>query len=271
MRIYKKIVLSALILSTSLLSCACGNSESQEINNTASTVSVESTTQVHTTEITTVQETSQNPTEMTAEKATERVEEKTAESEEEVVLSNEYTTRYQEVNMVTYPTFVFNYPDNWSVTKEECNQQQELVIIENGKGASVTFLHYSGKLEGGGSGVSMARVNISKVAQSQFVPGFVQATDHSSLGEFMVAKLKTTGILNMQTDREYTDVDGNVSYAVLPVKEEGIREDVRKATSGEFTFPYSGTISFTASDSEKNFTTQEQNEVIAILKSFRLA
>lgn len=269
MRIYKKIVLSALILSTSLLSCACGNSESPEINNTASTVSTtkESTTQVHTTEITTVQETTQKPTEMT----TEMVEEKTAESEEKIVLSNEYTTRYQEINMVTYPPFVFNYPDNWSVTKEECNQQQELVTIENGKGASVTFLHYSDKLEGGGSGVSMARVNISKVAQSQFVPGFVQATDHSSLGEFMVAKLKTTGILNMQTDREYTDVDGNVSYAVLPVKEEGIREDVRKATSGEFTFPYSGTISFTASDSEKNFTTQEQNEVIAILKSFRLA
>lgn len=273
MRIYKKIVLSALILSTSLLSCACGNSESPEINNTASTVSTtkESTTQVHTTEITTVQETTQKPTEMTTEKTTEMVEEKTAESEEKVVLSNEYTTRYQEINMVTYPPFVFNYPDNWSVTKEECNQQQELVTLENGKGASVTFLHYSGKLEGGGSGVSMARVNISKVAESQFVPSFVQATDHSSLGEFMVAKLKTTGILNMQTDREYTDVDGNVSYAVLPVKEEGIREDVRKATSGEFTFPYSGTISFTASDSEKNFTAQEQNEVIAILKSFRLA
>ena len=38
---------------------------------------------------------------------------------------------------VTYPPFVFNYPDNWSVTKEECDQQEELVTLENDGGASV--------------------------------------------------------------------------------------------------------------------------------------
>lgn len=188
MHIYKKIVLSTLILITSLLGCACGNNESSDINNTASTVlaTEESTTQVCTTEITTVQKTTQKPTE----KAAEKVEEKSAKNEDEVVLSNEYTTRYQEVNMVTYPPFVFNYPDNWSIAKEKCNQQEELITLDNGKGASVTFLHYSGKLEGGGSGVYMNKVKISKAASSQFVPGFVQATDHSSLGEFMVAKIK---------------------------------------------------------------------------------
>ena len=38
----------------------------------------------------------------------------------------------------------------------------------------------------------------------------------------------------MKTDREYTEVDGNVAYAVLPVSEEGIREGVRRAISGEY-------------------------------------
>lgn len=190
--------------------------------------------------------------------------------EKTVALNNEYITRYQEVNQVTYPSFVFNYPDNWSVTKEECNQQEELVTLENDGDASVTFLHYSGELQGGSSGVYMNKEEISKVASSQFVPGFVQATDHSSLGEFMVARIKTIGKLNMQTDREYTEVDGNVAYAVLPVSEEGIREGVRRAISGEYTFWYSSTISFTASTSEE-LTPQEEKEVIAILNSFRIA
>lgn len=44
----------------------------------------------------------------------------------------------------------------------------------------------------------MNKEEISKVASSQFVPGFVQATDHSSLGEFMVARIKTIGKLNMK-------------------------------------------------------------------------
>lgn len=52
------------------------------------------------------------------------------------------------------------------------------------------ILHYSGELQGGGSGVYMNKEEISKVASSQFIPGFVQATDHSSLGEFMVARIK---------------------------------------------------------------------------------
>ena len=116
----------------------------------------------------------------------------------------------------------------------------------------------------------MNKEEISKVASAQFVPGFVQATDHSSLGEFMVARIKTIGKLNMKTDREYTEVDGNVAYAVLPVSEEGIREGVRRAISGEYTFWYSSTISFTASNSEE-FTPQEEKEVIAILSSFRIA
>lgn len=182
---------------------------------------------------------------------------------------NTYITKFEEVNAVTYPAFLFDYPDNWTITKEECNQQEELVILDNGKGASVTFLHYSGKLEGGGSNTNMAKVKVSKVADSQFVPSYVQGTDHSDLGEFMVAELKTIGILDIRTDSDYRKVDGNaMSYAVLPKSEEGIRENVNKATSGEFVFWYSGTGSFTGQLSD-NYTEQEKEEMIAILSSFR--
>ena len=80
------------------------------------------------------------------------------------------------------------------------------------------------------------------------------------------------GLVQLATRKtdEYTEVDGNVAYAVLPVSEEGIREGVRRAISGEYTFWYSSTISFTASNSEE-FTPQEEKEVIAILSSFRIA
>ena len=261
MRAVYKIFLYVLIIAVALFSCSCGD-ESSELQETTVTQVIPSTkaTEAQTTK----------KTEPETESATEKGVSNAENREKTVALNNEYTTRYQEVNQVTYPPFVFNYPDNWSVTKEECDQQEELVTLENDGGASVTFLHYSGELQGGGSGVYMNKEEISKVASSQFIPGFVQATDHSSLGEFMVARIKTIGKLNMQTDREYKEVDGNVAYAVLPVSEEGIREGVRRAISGEYTFWYSSTISFTASTSEE-FTPQEEKEVIAILSSFRIA
>ena len=267
MRAVYKIFLYVLIIAVALFSCSCGD-ESSELQETTVTQVIPSTkaTEAQTTELTTVQETTKK-TEPETESATEKGVSNAENREKTVALNNEYTTRYQEVNQVTYPPFVFNYPDNWS---EECDQQEELVTLENDGGASVTFLHYSGELQGGGSGVYMNKEEISKVASSQFIPGFVQATDHSSLGEFMVARIKTIGKLNMQTDREYKEVDGNVAYAVLPVSEEGIREGVRRAISGEYTFWYSSTISFTASTSEE-FTPQEEKEVIAILSSFRIA
>lgn len=265
-----KIFLSVLIIAVALFSCSCG-CESSELQETTATQVTPSTkaTEDQRTELTTVKETTKK-TEPETESGTEKGVSNAENREKTVALNNEYTSRYQEVNQVTYPPFVFNYPDNWSVTKEECDQQEELVTLENDRGARVTFLHYAGELQGGGSGVFMNKEEISKVASSQFVPGFVQATDYSSFGEFMVARIKTIGTLNMQTDREYTEVDGNVAYAVLPVSEEGIREGVRRTISGEYTFWYSDTISFTASTSEES-TPQEEKEVIAILSSFRIA
>lgn len=257
----------AMCLCVCFTACAQNDNNIKNDNTTVSEASkaTESQTTVNPTTVSSDESKSESTTENTTEDATEAI----TESKKDIILNNEYVTKYEEVNMVTYPPFIFNYPDNWNVVREECDPQEELVTLENGEGASVTFMHYSGKLEGGGSRLYMSKEKISKAAPSQFVPGFVQATDHSSLGEFMVAKIKTTGIMDTTKDSEFTDVDGNVSYAVLPVSEEGTREGAAKALSEEYSFWYSSTISFTASDTE-DFTLQEQQEVIAILNSFRL-
>mgnify|MGYP000043019148 FL=1 len=147
MRAVYKIFLSVLIIAVALFSCSCGG-ESSALQETTATQVILSTkaTEAQTTEPMTVQETTKK-TEHATESATEKDVSNAEKGEKTVALNNEYITRYQEVNQVTYPPFVFNYPDNWSVTKEECNQQEELVTLENDGGASVTFLHYSGELQ----------------------------------------------------------------------------------------------------------------------------
>ncbi len=244
----KAIKLLAIIMAVCLCAVfsACTDKEKTAVESTTVIESIETTSPE-----TTVQVTTQKQTEPTI---------------------KTYMTRFEEVNAVTYPTFLFDYPDNWTVTKEEVDHSSEIVVLENGEGATIWFCHIGGaKGEdiGGGSNTNMARVEVTQIANSQFVPTTIQATDYSDLGEFMVAELRTTGVLDMRTDRDYTDVDGWVSYAVLPKTEIGIRENVNKAYSGEFTFWYGGNISFTGGDSKDDFTLQEKTEIIAILSSFR--
>lgn len=185
---------------------------------------------------------------------------------------NTYTTRFMEVNAVTYPNFIFNYSSNWTVTQEDVTQTNETVVLSNDRGVTVTYTHIGGVAEGslgGGSTVSMSRVEVSEIGDSQFTPAYVQGTDHSDLGEFMVAKLKETGVLNMKTDSDFTDIDGNVSYAVLPKSRIGTDDSVRLPYNTEFAFWYSGYISFIAQSPDGQFSEDEEKEVIAILNSFR--
>ena len=206
-----------------------------------------------------------NKTEQSVEKETEEV--------EPIKLMNTYVTKFGEVNAVTYPQFYFDYPDNWKILTEEVNATNEKVVLSNDRGTTVAFSYIGGEAEGqlgGGSAVTMLRVDISKASDSQFVPGYVQATDHSGLGKFMVAKLKVTGQLDMQTDSDFKEVDGKVAYAVLPESWTGTKDDVRNAFESEFAFGYSGYISMIADSSGGQFTPEEEKEVLAILQSFRI-
>lgn len=271
MSILKGVVLSVFTATFMFACCACGNSE---VNTSASTPTVKATeSQSEKAEKPTVGKATEKVTQESTEKATEKVTEETTEKATQkptekatekkltksIALTNEYTTRFEQVNMVTYPAFRFNYPSNWDINQEECTSTEELVTLTNGNGATVTFLHMPRYSTSSGGSAYPSGAVISKVASSQFIPGYVQATDHSSLGEFMVAEITSAGS------------DGAVSYAVLPVNQEGTRGSVNGAVSEEFYFDYSSQVSFTATQSEKGFTEQEKQEAIAILNSFRLA
>ena len=80
------------------------------------------------------------------------------------------------------------------------------MILTSESGARVEYSHINADITGG-STASMFRVEISPVSKSRFIPRYVQATDYSHLGKFAVAQLKTTGVLNMQQDSDFTEID----------------------------------------------------------------
>lgn len=195
------------------------------------------------------------------------------EQPQSIELTNTYTTKYSTVNAVTYPNFIFDYPSNWTVTKEEVTQTNETVVITNEKGINIEFSHIGGIAEGqygGGSTTNMSRVEVAKIADSKFTPSYVQGTDHSGLGKFMVAKLKVTGYLDMLLDSDFKDVDGAVSYAVLPKSRQGTDDSVRNPDVIQFAFWYSDYISFIAYSPDGRFSAEDEKEVIEILSSFRV-
>lgn len=213
------------------------------------------------------------------EEATETVDE-SAQSEEQditpaadIALTNTYTTRYEEVNMVTYPNFTFSYPDGWNVTEQDVTAQQEVGTISNDRGVTVTFMHIDGTPGGlgAGSSVSAARVEVSKVGDSQFIPGYVQDANYADLGTFGVMKLKQTGQIDMKSGTgEVEDIDGSTAYGVLPESRIGTDDMVNSLYCSEFSFYYSAYISLIAQSPDGTFTPEEEQQVIAILGSFKV-
>lgn len=193
--------------------------------------------------------------------------------DEENSITQTYTTHFGEANAITYPSFSFDYQNNWTIAQEEVTQTNETVILTNDRGATVQFSYIGGVAEGnlvGGSATDMLRVDVSKAADSSFLPGYVQATDHTDLGTFMVAKLKVTGHLNMKSDTDFKNVDGAISYAVLPESRIGTADNVRGPFESEFSFWYSGYVSLIANSPDGQFTETEEQQVIKILSSFRV-
>lgn len=186
-----------------------------------------------------------------------------------VELNNTYTTKFGETNAITYPPFSFHYPNGWVITKESVTQQSEMVTLTNDRGAKITFSYIGGEKPGGGSAAVMKQVEVTKVADAGFIPGYVQASDYSNLGNFMVAQLKLVGTLDMKKDKEYTEVDGGMSYAVLPETFGGLHSGLTHPYILDFSFRYAGNVALIADAPNGGFTEQEKQDVIAILASFK--
>lgn len=149
-------------------------------------------------------------------------EEKAEAEAEKAELSHTYTTRFGEINAVTSPAFSFDYPDGWDIVKEDVTQTSEWVTLSNERGVSIDFINLHQNNIGGGSAVLYSELEVSKVADSEFVPCHVQAEDYSDLGKFMVAELKEIGTMDTTSDSDFIPVEnGAVSYAVLPESSAG--------------------------------------------------
>lgn len=183
-------------------------------------------------------------------------------------LSNTYTTRFGNVNAITYPAFSFDYPEGWTITQEDVTQQSELVTLESNSGSRIRFSYIGGQNPGGGSAAVMRKVEVAKAIDAAFIPGYVQAMNYSDLGAFIVAELKPISTLNMQTDSEYTAIEGRISYAVLPESFIGTHSGLRSDYILDFSFWYSGNVALIT---DGDFTEQEKQEIIAILASFRVS
>lgn len=191
-----------------------------------------------------------------------------------IELNHTYQTRFGRVNMVTCPEFQFDYSNNWGIINEEINNEAfgEKDVISNDRGTTITYMHFASIYGLGGGGRNMQKVEVSKVADSSFVPTIPEGTDsdYSDLGNFIVAKLKIVGELYMDEDSDFTAVDGAVYYAVLPESYVGMQLAVGLGGLYEqCSFEYPSLYAFIAEASDGEFTEDEEKEVIAILASFR--
>lgn len=130
-----------------------------------------------------------------------------------------YITRYGELNAITCPTFQFDIPRGWNITTEEVDTDltkvfDEHIVISNERGLTVSYYDCKNRL--GGASRTILKGEITKVADSNFIPSYVQAEDYSSLGKFIVAKVEIVGELWMDTDSDYKEVDGATFYAIVP-------------------------------------------------------
>ncbi len=187
----------------------------------------------------------------------------------DIELNNTYTTRYGKVNLITYPAFSFDYPDGWTIKSEEVSPTEEKVILTNDVGTTITYWYFGTLRDLEGPTHKINSVDVTPVANASFNPGYVQATDYSDLGTFMVAKLETTRECDLLAGGESVNVERVVRYALLPESEAGEQYESFIVGLPTFSFFYAGHISVIATTSNKEFTEQEEREVIAILASFR--
>lgn len=186
-----------------------------------------------------------------------------------VELNNTYTTRFGEVNQITFPAFSFDYPDNWTVTSEEVTTSSEIVKLMNDTGVTITYWNFGEMRDLTGPTRDIYSVDVTKIADASFIPDTVQESDYSDLGKFMVAKLQNTGEHDTFDGNESQEVQNKrVRYALLPESEVGEQEECLKVGLPTFSFWYGSHISLIATTPNKDFTEQEEKEVIAILASF---
>lgn len=180
-----------------------------------------------------------------------------------------YTTQFAKKNLITVPEFEFVYPSDWEITKEvvAINDGPVLEQVELTKdNLKVTYMSSSGRL--GGYGRNWITAEAEEVAKSSFIPKWVQGSDYSSLGEFVVAKIHETGYMRLDTDTDFQEID-KYYYAVIPKSYLGEMGYAHRWD--EVGFKYGLMYLFLAESDTGAFTSEEEKEIFKILSSFKSA
>lgn len=177
----------------------------------------------------------------------------TIESAENIKLTNTYKTKYQDICLKSYPYFEFDYPDNWAITYEKCENYEEYVTLSNERGVEIEFSHMNDEIQT--SDETIREIQVIKVYESNYIPDMVQETDYSLLGAFVVARFK--------------QMDDRFVYGVIPESYISSEGTIVGTYGSAYSFPYNGDISFKCDVKDMRLTEQEQSEVMAILGSFR--
>ena len=265
MRKPKFMIIAGMLCSMLLLCTACGNCGNAESYNQSEievTQENQSDSISHTVQVEEIQH-------VEAEEV-EANQEKVIEEEVEQIAKNTYRTKWNDVTTLG-DTFLFDYPDNWTITLETVQDYDtiaEQVILANERGVEIYYMNYRNL---NGNARIMFELDIDKVADSMFVPGYPAEcdVDYSYLGDFMVAEVKIVGEMNMDIDSDYKEVDGATFYAVMPTSMEGKHSDIRNVMLG-CSFDYVANYTFIAMAPSGKFLEEEKQEVIEILSSFRL-
>ena len=184
-------------------------------------------------------------------------------------LNNVQVTQYGEMNFLTYPSFYFEYPNGWQITNEEVTPTTEKIELSNENGTTITYWNFGEMRELIGPTRAINTVEVTKVADSDFKPSYVQGTDYSELGDFMVAKLKVIEKCDMLGSGDSIKIDDGVErYAILPKSQIGTQTENIIVGLPTFSFWYSGHISLIAESASGKFTKQEEKDIIEILSSF---
>ncbi|MDD8048758.1 MAG: hypothetical protein PHH04_04040 [Thomasclavelia sp.] len=179
-----------------------------------------------------------------------------------LILNNSYTTKTNKFNPVT-PIYSFSYPDGYRIFKDS----DYYVEIKNNNGLSLRLMHYSvgmNDLSDNVNDVSL-RYSITYEGECFFKPTVFNNVDYSSLGDFMIGKVKITG---QQTGSGYEDLDGDTCYCILPTSRVGEYES-NKILDNFNTFDYAGAVSIYVTTSTGTFTKQQKREALALLYSFK--
>ena len=200
------------------------------------------------------------------------------ENAKEDTLIHTYYTRYGEVNQTDSPVFSFDYPDNWSVSKEEVNGNstifeeyaEEVVELTNERNVKITFIRFDSFLfEAGATGHYYVEYKAEKMTDAMSI----LPNDSTN---FVVAKLTETGSTIYGTDLDLEAPESEcISYALMPENDID-RYDGSLSSMGALTgysemisFNYPESYIFFAEAPNGQFTEEEEKEVIEILSSFR--